>query len=273
MIIKVLVENTSTNNELGCEHGLSLYIETEKHKILFDSGASDLFAKNAEKMMVDLGAVDIAIISHGHYDHGGGLSTFLTLNNKARVYMQQKSFGKYYVISDNGERYIGLDQELKGNKRFSFVDNYIVIDDELTLFADVRGQKYMPTGNRVLYKGEGDSYLPDDFLHEQNLIIKEKDNTLLIAGCSHSGIVNILEQYQEDKLKWPDSVIGGFHLYNPSDRENEDPIVIAKIGEYLKETGSKYYTCHCTGSEPYQQLKNLLGDNIDYLSTGSQLII
>jgi 7,8-dihydropterin-6-yl-methyl-4-(beta-D-ribofuranosyl)aminobenzene 5'-phosphate synthase len=85
MIIKVLAENTSATNDLCSEHGLSLYIETKGHKLLFDTGASAFFAENAIKMNVDLSAVDLAVISHGHYDHGGGLKTFLNINTCARV--------------------------------------------------------------------------------------------------------------------------------------------------------------------------------------------
>jgi 7,8-dihydropterin-6-yl-methyl-4-(beta-D-ribofuranosyl)aminobenzene 5'-phosphate synthase len=84
MIIKALAENTSVREDLGCEHGLSLYIETTAHKILFDTGTGELFAKNARLMEVDLRQVDIAFISHGHYDHGGGPKTFLSLNDKRR---------------------------------------------------------------------------------------------------------------------------------------------------------------------------------------------
>lgn len=111
MIIKTLVENTSISEKLGGEHGLSLYIETKKHKLLFDTGASALFAENARKMKVDLSEVDLAVISHGHYDHGGGLKAFVNINSKAKIYLNQKSFEKYYSNRSNGEKvYIGLDE-------------------------------------------------------------------------------------------------------------------------------------------------------------------
>jgi len=80
MIIKTLVENTAVSKEYECEHGLSLYIETNKHKILFDLGKSDLFLKNAKRLNVDITEVDLVVISHGHYDHGGGLGAFLKTN-------------------------------------------------------------------------------------------------------------------------------------------------------------------------------------------------
>ena len=85
MIVKVLSENTTSSEKFESEHGLSLYIETGTHKVLFDTGSSDLFAKNAEKMGVDIASVDLAVISHGHYDHGGGLKTFLGINNRMKT--------------------------------------------------------------------------------------------------------------------------------------------------------------------------------------------
>ena len=86
MIIKTLVENTSLSKDFGSEHGLSLYIETKDSKILFDVGASELFLENAKKLNVDISNVDYLIISHGHYDHGGGLRGFLCKNTKLRYF-------------------------------------------------------------------------------------------------------------------------------------------------------------------------------------------
>jgi len=84
MLIKALVENTTITDDLGCEHGLSLYIETAKHKILFDVGASELFFQNAKKFGVNIADVDFLVISHGHYDHGGGLKAFCGKTKKPK---------------------------------------------------------------------------------------------------------------------------------------------------------------------------------------------
>ena len=96
MRITALVENTVGNGCVECEHGLSLYIETEKHKILFDMGQSALFLQNARALGVDIAAVDMAVLSHGHYDHGGGLSAFLQANTNAPVYISRYAFEPHY---------------------------------------------------------------------------------------------------------------------------------------------------------------------------------
>ncbi len=274
MIIKVMAENTSSAKDLGCEHGLSLYIETPKHKILFDTGAGALFYENAVKMNINLSAVDLAVISHGHNDHGGGLKTFLGINSKATVYLHYKAFENHYALRPNGEKdYIGLDQTLLPNQQFVFCGDRLAIDEEIELFSGIKGTKLLPSGNATLLMINGQEFLPDDFGHEQNLIIKENGKTILIAGCAHSGIVNIVEQFHKDKGYLPDLVIGGFHLYNQGKKENENPAVVKEVGEFLVNSNAMYYTCHCTGIEPYNQLKSLMGEKIAYLSTGDQIEI
>lgn len=274
MIIKTLAENTSVSEEFGCEHGLSFYIETKKHKLLFDLGASSLFAENADKMNVDLSEVDLVVISHGHYDHGGGLKKFLNINSKAKIYLQQEAFERHYASKKSGEKVsIGLDEGLLPNERFIFTGNNHVIDEELELFSNVKGHSINPSGNKDLLMVSGNSLVLDDFAHEQNLIIKENGKSLLIAGCAHNGIVNILEHFYNIKKNHPNYIVGGFHLYNRTADENEKPELVKSIGEYLKNTSSTYYTCHCTGKESYKALKNIMGEQIQYLASGSQLTL
>ncbi len=274
MIVKILVENTSISDEFKGEHGLCLYIETLKHKILFDTGAGSLFAENAEKMGVDLSAVDLTVISHGHHDHGGGLATFLEMNTKAMIYITEKAFAGHYHKNPDGEmHYIGLAQNLQQNNRLVLTGENLIIDDELELFANVKGDLMNPSGNKDLWAEQANSFVPDGFSHEQNLIIKENEKTLLVCGCAHRGIVNIIEHLSALKQIAPTHTIGGFHLFSPSAGKFEDPAIVRQIGGYLLETGSKFYTGHCTGMQPYEILKEVLGEKIQYIPAGSQLVI
>ncbi|NMC57469.1 MAG: MBL fold metallo-hydrolase [Eubacteriaceae bacterium] len=274
MKIISLSENTTNQESLGTEHGLSLYIETDKNKILFDTGASELFYENAQKLGVNLSDVEIAVISHGHYDHGGGLKTFLSVNSKAKVYINKRAFNKHYAKRPNGElEYIGLDQTVMPSERIILTDDYYKINDELELFSNVEGNDYVPSGNKSLLMQSADTQVEDSFAHEQNMIIHEKDKILLLAGCAHRGIVNIVSHMNVKLNRQADYVIGGFHLYNAANGKSEDKETVKKIADYLMKTKSIYYTCHCTGVESYKLLKKFLGEKIRYLSTGSQIII
>lgn len=269
MIIKVLAENTSVSKKYGCEHGLSLYIGTKNKKILFDVGASELFYENGKKLNVRISDVDYLIISHGHYDHGGGLRKFFIENKTAEVFIHKIAFKKYYALRQDYEKeYIGLDEKLKNNRQIIYTSDRFFIDKGIQIFSNVKQKKPLPLANSGLLEEKNDALADDLFMHEQNLIIEEDGKSVLFTGCAHNGIENILEHFYILKGRMPDYVIGGFHLSRSSGLTERDQ-VIDKIGNYLLGTGAKYYTCHCTGVEAYNRLKSVMGHYIDYLPTGT----
>ncbi|WP_332446088.1 MBL fold metallo-hydrolase [Sphaerochaeta sp.] len=272
MKITALVENTTNKPNVGAEHGLSLLIESDNKVLLFDTGASDLFAKNALALEEDLSRVDFAVLSHGHHDHGGGLSTFFSLNTKAPLYVRKEAFGPYYSQRSDGQfRYIGLEQSLLGSNRLIFTSAFTPITEGFSLFSKVEGKQFVPMGNQSLYKQEEQTFLLDSFTHEQYLVVEEKGKTVLVSGCSHRGVVNILRTFQTRYGRNPDLVIGGFHLYDHSSGEREDANTLNSIADILLESGALYVTCHCTGEENYLFLKNLMGEHISYLHGGDVL--
>ena len=256
MRIISLVENTSVNDAIKAEHGLSLYIESKNYKILFDMGQTDLFLKNAKKLGVDLSQVDIAILSHGHYDHGGGLEEFLKINKKAYVYVSQYAFDTYY----NGkEKYIGLNPSLKDNKRLIFTNGKVEVDEGITLYHCNDSVKRYDLGSFGLNVKRNQEYFPDDFRHEQYMLIEENGKQILFSGCSHKGILNIAEWFQ------PDVLIGGFHFSKlPLDDTLKD------YAQYLEGFKTEYYTCHCTGVEQFSFMKQFMS-RLFYLSAGQIL--
>lgn len=278
MIIKTLVENTSISKKFKNEHGLSLYIKTNKHDILFDLGASNLFFENANTLSVDVLEIDTIVISHGHYDHAGGLEKILELNSKANIYIKKDAFNNFYSNREGEMVYIGLaknllDKALIESQRIIVSRDCHIIDEELELYSKLETKNYLPEGNKDLFKKDSDFLIPDDFSHEQYLIIKEGNKTILLTGCAHKGIVNIVEEFIKLKNYSPDYVIGGFHLLKEPMRSSKGQRRIEEIAKYLKGVGAKYYTCHCTGNKAYKILKEILGDRIEYLSTGSQIEI
>ena len=256
MKIVSLLENTTARNELKTEHGLSLYIEACGKKILFDFGETDLFYQNAKKLGVDLTEVDLAVLSHGHSDHGGGLSTFLNINSHAPVYISPTAFLPHY----NGQgKFIGLDPVLMENERLVYVKNEQIIDTGLKIF-NCNGEKlHYPIAHQGLTEGEEKS--PDFFDHEQYLQVEENGKRVLLSGCSHKGILNIMEWVR------PHILVGGFHISKIS-----DPQALSSLAHALSSYGAEYHTCHCTGIEQYSTLCQLC-PRIHYLSTGNEIII
>jgi len=259
MKIRVLMENTAVNEQLHAEHGLSLYIETEKHKVLFDTGASELYAENAQQMGVRLEEVDLCILSHGHYDHGGGLLRFLEINDHAKIYLHRDAFRMSY---SGEEKYIGLAQELAGCGRLVFTDDKYVFDDDMMLYSCNGRKQWHPMNRQGLMAIVNGARVPDDFSHEQYLLIRENGRRIVFSGCSHKGILNIVKWMQ------PDVLVGGFHF------KKLDPMmdieVLKENARNLLEDSCTYYTGHCTGLEQYAVLKEMMGDRLWYLAGGSE---
>lgn len=272
MKIISLVENTSS---LGfpTEHGLSLFIQTaENGNILFDMGQDDLFVQNAERLGLSLADVDIAVISHGHYDHGGGLPSFLKINQKAPVYISRSAFENHYSFRDTGMTYIGLDQDYEESHRLIKIASYYSISSGLELFSDVASIESTPHGNRLLFGPE--HHVRDDFRHEQNLLIKEGENLILFAGCAHAGIINIMQRACEIAGRTPSHVFSGMHLVKSGLSEQEESDFILSLADKLLSFDDcQYYTMHCTGVEQFEQLKKRMHERIKYLSCGEFVIV
>lgn len=270
MIIRVLMDNAALSNELAKEHGLSLYIETATQRILFDTGASSAFARNAQKMGVDLAEADLAVLSHGHYDHGGGLEEFLRLNQTAPVYVQEGAFAGYFAQEEEKYHYIGLAQNLRDSSRFRRLTGNSSLTPDSWILSGIRPLRLNPPDNRTMYHEEAGGMMPDRFDHEQNLILKEEGKTLLVTGCAHKGIVNILEQFYMLKGAYPDAVLGGFHL--PGDAMDHTlEGIVREIGSYLKDTGADFFTGHCTGNAAFSLLREILGSRLEGIAAGRVL--
>jgi len=261
MKIVALLENKATG-EMVAKHGLSLYIETPKHKILFDTGPDNTAFENGEKLGIDFSQIDIVILSHGHMDHGGGLSHFLEINETAKVYVQSKAFEKHYAKSFFRKKEIGIDFNLKMHPQVTLVDGDYEIDEELKLFTVQDTTKCYSDANKILYTEVG----RDTFEHEQNLLILG-DEPVLIMGCGHTGIVNILEKAAPHKLQ---VCVGGYHLWNPIKKKTVSTKLLEAIATELNKYDMRYYTCHCTGQEAYDYISERI-PNMNYLACGETL--
>jgi 7,8-dihydropterin-6-yl-methyl-4-(beta-D-ribofuranosyl)aminobenzene 5'-phosphate synthase len=282
MIITTLVENTRLQNrpDLIAEHGLSLHIQHNDMHLLFDTGASEAFSHNAERLGVDISRVSHVILSHHHYDHGGGLKRFFECNDRAKVYLCHApdgdcSGGAFGFVN----RYIGLDHNLfvEYPERFTFVDGFKEIAPDIFLITDIENKYPKPKGNRYLYLKKNGTTVHDPFEHELIMVIRDQGQLVVITGCSHSGTLNMVytvtQHFEGVPIK---AVIGGFHLV-------EVPVIkttvesrkdIETIANQLQTYPvDKVYTGHCTCQKAYNLLKHVMGDQIEHLATGGQIEI
>lgn len=274
-----LIENTCENEELKCEHGLSLYIEKGDKKYLLDTGATGDFIDNANTLGIDLKDLDAVFMSHNHYDHIGGLEKLLSLNTKVKVYINSEAKNKFYAKVGIIKKYIGEREGLFEDykDRFIWIDKPLKIHEDFYMMSNEVKDKEFFCKDKRLSKLEDGKLVQDDFRHEMFLVIVEKDEIVIVSSCSHSGVVNITatvkNNFPNKAIKY---FIGGFHMkgitgpYSINCSEGYIDSVIEKMEEFQVE---RIYTCHCTGLKAYNYMKKAMGEKMQYFSTGDELII
>ena len=263
MYIRVLMENTAAAPSLACEHGLSLYIITGGKKILFDAGQTDAFAENAARLGVDLADVDLCILSHGHYDHSGGLKKFLEINDHAPVYMHRRAAEPHY---NGSEKYIGIAEDLQRSSRVIFLDSDCAVGDSLRLCMCSGCAASHPDSTAGMTVKTDAGFVQDPFDHEQYLVIEENGRRIVVSGCSHRGVLNIADWLA------PDVFIGGFHFMK-LDPAGEGAAFLEEAAHTLLANGCTYYTGHCTGEAAYAFLKARMGGRLHALRAGYAYVL
>lgn len=270
-----LIENTEGRSGCACAHGLSFYVETEKHRMLLDLGPSGETLQNAQTLGIDLAKVDTVILSHGHYDHSGGILPFAGINDRALIYMQESAVGDYY--SDRGRsaperyEYIGIDKNIAKLPQVRFLQGDHRIDDELELFTIKNRSHKLPSSNKRILVRRGDYLQCDDFVHEQFLVIREGPKRVLMSGCAHSGILSIMDAFCDKYGVEPDLVISGFHLMKKTDYTGDEIREIEEIAGELKKYSTRFITCHCTGLPAFDRMKAIMGDQLAYVHSGEEI--
>lgn len=268
--IVTLVENTAENPPLAAEHGLGIYIETDRHRLLMDAGQTDALIRNSRLLGIDLCTVDTVILSHGHYDHSGGILPFSEINPRADIYMQSAAAEPHF----NGEKYIGIDKDILSLHRLKLIEGNHRIDEELFLFSGIKGRRCYPKGNLKLSHISDGKRVCDNFAHEQCLVISCGGKSILLSGCAHNGILNILDSYREIFGGSPDYVISGFHLMKKDgEYAPEEAEIITETARELSEMNTVFFTGHCTGIPAFEIMKEIMGDKLHALHTGKRIVL
>lgn len=279
MRVTSLIENSrlETADDLVPEFGLSMLVEHGGSTVLFDMGSSSAFADNAGRLAVDISTVDAAVISHQHFDHGGGLAYFLNANTRAKVYLREapladRRFKAFAVI----DRPIGLDLELveRYRDRFEFVSDTTEIAPGVFLLTAIGSAHRRPRGNRKLYVQRDSGFVRDPFDHELLMVVREDDGMAVFTGCSHSGVLNLIDAAIDAFPATPiKAVFGGFHLiglpfYNSMAASRSEVKALGR--EILERVSGPVFTGHCTGKKAYPILEGVMGERLREFPTGAR---
>ncbi|OFV68688.1 MAG: beta-lactamase domain-containing protein [Candidatus Syntrophoarchaeum caldarius] len=270
--IITLSENTPARDGFIGEYGLSVLIERGSEKILFDTGQGTACVRNADLMGVKLDDIGIIILSHGHYDHTGGLKSVLHRTGRVDVYAHPDIFCKRYAIRGDHKRSIGIPferSELEAlGARFILSRDPVHLND-IIISGEIKRQTAFELPDPALFIEDQGTLKPDPFADDQAIAIKTSDGLIIILGCAHSGMVNtiaqLIELTREDRIH---TIIGGTHLMFAEKRQIEASI------KYLKsiEVG-KIGVSHCTGHEASNRLKEAFGDRFFMNNAGSVIEI
>ena len=278
MKVTVLMENTAPAGcGLSAEHGLSLFLEYRGHALLLDAGSSGRFADNALALGIDLEAVEAAVLSHGHYDHADGLRRFFACNRRARVYLRSGAEGAYYAMDPEGPRFIGMHRDIwrEHRERFVPVQGLFPLMEGVWLAPCMEEDPaFAGRASNLMWKRGGDDFLPDDYRHEQSLVLEGARGLVVFNSCCHGGVVNIVRSVLEQLPgKRVYAVVGGLHMQGKGAAGmNCTPEYVGAVAEALRELGvEQLWTGHCTGGPALELLQDRFGAGCRALTTGQVL--
>lgn len=278
MRVTALIENSciEDRDDLKPEFGLSMLVELDEVRILFDMGTTSAFAGNARSLGIDIADVDAAVVSHHHFDHGGGLEHFLENNERAPVYLRDAPpGGRWFKAFGILKRPIGLDLDVleRFGDRIELIGERREIAPGAFLLTDIGSEHTRPRGNRRLFFEDGGAFKPDPFDHELMMVVCEDDGMVVFTGCSHSGVLNMIDTARRHFPEVPiKAVVGGFHLiglpfYNSMAASTAEVRAIGR--EILERIDGTVYTGHCTGRKAYGVLEGVMGASLRPIVTGS----
>lgn len=270
----ILTENCAKKRGLLSEHGLSMLIEVDGYKVLFDTGQTDVFLKNAKVCGVDIATVDTLVLSHGHYDHTGGVPEFCRLNEKAKVYIHLDAFNERYNSVDGKpvRENIGIPWKATdgfAESRLVFSKQPVQIKENILISGEIlRLNGFQDTTPNFVFKTEN-SFERDYVIDEQFIAVEGSMGIYVFVGCSHPGIINCIE-YAERLFpnKKITAVIGGMHLDKTSSTKLSEIIMTFKDKEI-----DKIIPLHCTGAMATCEIKRQMGDRCILCSCGDEIVL
>lgn len=274
--ITTLIENLESKNniyDLKNEFGLSLLIEDEDKSFIFDTGQTGEFLNNAKKMKIDLENIKDMVLSHSHFDHTGGVKAFTeNCTSNYNLFINKTFFEEKHRITETLHEFLGnnFDEKYLRDKgvKINFIDNNeYKISKNITLFTNFEFANDFEKPTPYYFRKIKDDYILDKMQDEIVVVASTKKGLIVICGCSHIGIANILENIKLRTNKNIYGVIGGLHLTKADDKKMD------LVLKYFLENNIKYFAVsHCTGDNFIEKLKKYT-DNFVYNNTGNIITI
>lgn len=280
MRIITLIEDTSVNDKLYVGHGCSYFINIRNKNFIVGTGSDGRFLGNAKRMKMPVGKAEAVVICENHSSQSGGLDALLKINPKIRIFAKADAAMDYYEKSGVFKMQTGVSKSFfkKHQKNCVLYKNFSQVAEGFYLASPEDINEEYITKDKTGYVKKGSRLKQDDFVQESFCVIfpkeRKREGCVIIAPCSHIGIINIINTV---KMRWTDipilAVIGGFHVMGKSKNK------LNCTDEQMKELANQLrlldvgniYTNHCTGFKGYEMLKETLGDQIQYFSTGEEL--
>lgn len=280
LVATILIENSDAEGLLS-EHGLSVHLSYGSQSILVDFGQSERFLHNAAALGIDMSAVDVAVLSHAHYDHADGLEAFCTFNHKAPVYLSAACAENCWSTKGGTTEphYIGMRRGALGRcssrlRRVAYKGVTTVLPGAYVLTHTTPG--LAEVGRRTgMLVGDGQTWAPDDFAHEVSLVLELDSDTgsdprrlVVVSSCSHAGCCAILNEvraaFRGENI---DAFIGGLHLVHATKAE------VRAVAKCMREHGvRRLYTGHCTGQRALDILRHELPQMVVPMHPGLRLV-
>jgi 7,8-dihydropterin-6-yl-methyl-4-(beta-D-ribofuranosyl)aminobenzene 5'-phosphate synthase len=265
----VLIDNFAARAEIGSEHGLALWIEYKDKKILFDTGQSTLIIQNAEKLGIDLSQTYAIVLSHGHYDHTGGLFSVLEIAPNAVIYSHPAAMKSRYSCKGFSVRPIGIpdvtSQAIKGH-RVIWTEKPVRVCKGVGVTGQIPRKNDFEDSGGTFFVDEK-CRKPDSFVDDQALFIESPNGVIIVSGCAHSGIINTLDcisqLLNQSKVH---AIIGGMHLINAGTYRIEKTISVFK-----KYDVQKIVPLHCTGREATEKIKAEFAEKCLHSGAGDKI--